>query len=102
MFKKLLKLKKHSICLGGGGGGGVATLLNPPYLNPLKIKNIIVYLKYNCLLDCRFFFVYPPRGFKGVKPPINLAPFDFLTSKGTYAESGFENGTTYLSKVRKK
>ena len=40
------------------GGGGGATLLNP-----LKIKPPIA--------D----FIYPPRGFKGVKPPKNLAPF---------------------------
>ena len=46
-------------------------------------------------------FLYPPRGFKGVTPPKNLASFYFLTTKGTDAESGFENGTTYLSKVQK-
>ena len=58
-------------------------------LNPLKIKPPIA--------D----FLYPPRGFKGVKPHKNLAPFDFLTPKATNAKSGFQNGTTYLSKVRK-
>ena len=62
-----------------------ATLLNPP-----KIKLHIA--------D----FLYPPRGFKGDKPPKNVAPFDFLTPKGTDAESSFENGPTYLSQVRKK
>ena len=44
------------------GGGGTL-------LNPLKIKPPIA--------D----FLYPPRGFKGVKSPKNLAPFDFLRQK---------------------
>ena len=47
-------------------------------------------------------FLYPPRGFKEVKPPKNVAPFDFLTPKGADAESGFENATTYLNKGRTK
>ena len=65
------------------GGGGTL-------LNPLKIKPPIT--------D----FLYPPRRFKGVKPPKIKPPFDFLTPKGTDAESSFENDITYLSKVRKK
>ena len=71
--------------LGGGGGGGEGG--NP--LNPLKIKPPIA--------D----FLYPPRGFKGAKPTKIKPSFDSLTPKGTDAESCFENGTTYLSKVRK-
>ena len=43
-------------------------------------------------------FLYPPRGFN---PPKIEPHFDFLTPKSTNAESGFENGTTYVSKVRK-
>ena len=59
---------------------------NPP--KPLKIKPPIA--------D----YLYPPRGFKGVEFLKNLAPFEVLTPKGTDAESGFENGTTYLRKVQ--
>ena len=54
-------------------------------LNSLKIKPPIA--DFYTLLG----------GFRGVKPPNIKPPFDFLTPKGTDAEGGFENGTTYLS-----
>ena len=57
--------------------------------NPLKIKPPIA--------D----FLYPPRWFEGLNLPKIKPPFEFLTPKDTDAESGFENGTTYLRKVRK-